>query len=75
MPFKSDKQERLFEAVAHNPAFAQKVHMDQGMARKYIADSKGGHRPATESVTVQPSTAVNTTGYVQPTNTGTFKIF
>ncbi len=40
MPFKSKSQERLFQAVANNKKFADKVDMKQSMAKKFIKDSK-----------------------------------
>lgn len=40
MPFKSKKQERLFQAAAHSPEFGKKVGLSQATAKKYIADTK-----------------------------------
>lgn len=35
MPSQSPAQHRLFEAVAHNPAFARKVHIPQQVGRDF----------------------------------------
>lgn len=37
MPYKSAKQKRLMQAVAHNPAFAKKVGIPQSVGRKFEA--------------------------------------
>lgn len=43
MPYKSKKQQRLMQAVAHNPKFAKKVGIPQSVGRKFEAD-KGKKR-------------------------------
>lgn len=41
MPSKSEKQHRLMEAAAHNKEFADKVGIDQKVAREFVeADKK-----------------------------------
>lgn len=35
MPFKSDKQKRFMEAVAHNPSFAQKVGVKPSVGKEF----------------------------------------
>lgn len=40
MPFKSKKQERLFEAAAHNPEFAKKVGIPVSVAKEFTAADK-----------------------------------
>ena len=37
MPYKSAKQKRLMQAVAHNPSFAKKVGIPQSVGRKFEA--------------------------------------
>ena len=37
MPYASDKQKRLMQAVAHNPAFAKKAGIPQSVGRKFEA--------------------------------------
>jgi hypothetical protein len=41
MPFKSEKQKKLFYAAAHNPEIARKRGISQEVAEKYIRDSEG----------------------------------
>lgn len=36
MPFKSAKQRKLMEIVAHDPDFAEKVHISQKVAKDLI---------------------------------------
>ena len=40
MPYKSKKQERLMQAVAHNPKFAKKVGIPVSVAKKFAKESK-----------------------------------
>ncbi len=40
MPFKSAKQKRLMEIVAHNKEFADKVNIKQSVAKKLIAEDE-----------------------------------
>ena len=43
MPYASDKQKRLMQAVAHNPAFAKQVGIPQSVGKKFEAHkAKGG---------------------------------
>ena len=35
MPSKSPAQARLMQAVAHNPAFAKKVHIPQSVGKEF----------------------------------------
>ena len=43
MPYASDKQKRLMQAVANNPAFAKKVGIPQSVGKKFEAHkAKGG---------------------------------
>lgn len=45
MPFKSKKQEKLFQAAAHNPEFAKKVGVPVGTALRMVADAtKAKHK-------------------------------
>ena len=37
MPYKSEKQKKLMQAVAHNPAFASKVGIPQSVGQKFEA--------------------------------------
>lgn len=37
MPYKSEKQKRLMQAVAHNPQFASKVGIPQSVGKKFEA--------------------------------------
>ena len=37
MPYKSEKQKRLMQAVAHNSAFAKKVGIPQSVGQKFEA--------------------------------------
>lgn len=40
MPYKSKKQKRLMQAVAHNPKFARKVGIPQSVGRKFEAHKR-----------------------------------
>lgn len=40
MPFKSAKQKKLMEIVAHDPEFAKKVDIDQKVAKKLIKEDE-----------------------------------
>ena len=42
MPTRSAKQERLMQAVAHNPKFAKKVGIPQSVGKEFVGKSKGG---------------------------------
>ena len=42
MPYASDKQKRLMQAVAHNPGFAKKVGIAQSVGQKFEAHKAGG---------------------------------
>ena len=42
MPYASDKQKRLMQAVAHNPAFAKQVGIPQSVGKKFEAHKAGG---------------------------------
>ena len=42
MPTHSAKQERLMQAVAHNPKFAKKVGIPQSVGKEFVGKSKGG---------------------------------
>lgn len=42
MPYKSDKQRRLMQAVAHSPKFAKKVGIPQSVGQKFEAHKAGG---------------------------------
>ena len=43
MPYASDKQKRLMQAVAHSPSFAKKVGIPQSVGQKFEAHkAKGG---------------------------------
>jgi hypothetical protein len=48
MPYASEKQKRLMQGVAHNPAFAKKVGIPQSVGRKF-AEHKAGGGAAKES--------------------------
>jgi hypothetical protein len=37
MPYASEKQKRLMQAVAHNPQFAKKVDIPQSVGKKFEA--------------------------------------
>jgi hypothetical protein len=37
MPYKSEKQKHLMQAVAHNPEFASKVGIPQSVGQKFEA--------------------------------------
>ena len=41
MPSTSKKQHGFMEAVAHNPAFAKKVHVPQSVGKHFEAADKG----------------------------------
>ena len=41
MPATSEKQKRLFDAAAHNPAFAKKVGIPSKVAKEFSKESKG----------------------------------
>ena len=41
MPASSEKQKRLFDAAAHNPAFAKKVGIPTKVAKEFSKESKG----------------------------------
>lgn len=44
MPSKSDKQKRLMDAAAHNPAFAKKVGVPTKVAKEFVnADKRVGN--------------------------------
>jgi hypothetical protein len=45
MPFKSDSQRKLFYAVANNKKVANKVNMNQDMAKKFIEDAQNDVKP------------------------------
>jgi len=40
MPYKSEKQKKLMQAVAHNPAFAATVGIPQTVGQKYEKEDK-----------------------------------
>lgn len=40
MPFKSAKQKKLMQIVAHSPEFAEKVDIDQKVAKKFIKEDE-----------------------------------
>ena len=40
MPSKSAKQHRFMEAAAHNPAFAKRAGIPQGVAREFVSADK-----------------------------------
>lgn len=42
MPYKSEKQKRLMQAVAHNPQFASKVGIPQSVGKKFEEHKSGG---------------------------------
>lgn len=42
MPSKSAKQARFMAAAAHNPAFAKRAGIPQGVAREFNQADKGG---------------------------------
>lgn len=46
MPSKTAKQARTMRAAAHNPAFARKMDIPQGLAREFVAADKGRKRGA-----------------------------
>jgi hypothetical protein len=48
MPAKSKSQERLMQAVAHNPAFAKKVGIAQKVGKEFIGKAEGGGIPKVE---------------------------
>lgn len=48
MPYASEKQKRLMQGVAHNPAFAKKVGIPQSVGKKF-AEHKAGGGAAKES--------------------------
>lgn len=41
MPAKSEKQKRLMDAAAHNPAFAKKIGVPTKVAKEFSKESKG----------------------------------
>lgn len=41
MPVTSEKQKRLMDAAAHNPAFAKKVGVPTKVAKEFSKESKG----------------------------------
>ena len=44
MPSKTPKQARTMAAAAHNPAFAKKMNIPQGVARDFNQADKGTER-------------------------------
>jgi len=42
VPTRSAKQERLMQAVAHNPEFAKKVGIPQSVGKEFVGKVKGG---------------------------------
>lgn len=40
MPSKSKAQERLMQAVAHNPEFAKKVGIKQKVGKEFVKEDK-----------------------------------
>lgn len=42
MPYASDKQKRLMQAVAHSPSFAKRVGIPQSVGQKFEAHKAGG---------------------------------
>jgi hypothetical protein len=40
MPFKSSKQKKLMEIVAHDKEFADKVNIKQSVAKKMLKDDE-----------------------------------
>jgi hypothetical protein len=48
MPFKSAKQKKLMQIVAHDPEFAEKVHIEQKVAKKLIKDDEEAKKKAKE---------------------------
>lgn len=62
MPATSEKQKRLMDAAAHNPAFAKKVGIPTKVAKEFSSKSKGmefgrgGKTRADRQVVNQPKT-------------------
>lgn len=48
MPFKSAKQKKLMQIVAHDPGFAKKVDIDQKVAKKFIKEDEEAKQKAKE---------------------------
>lgn len=44
MPYKSKKQKRFMQAVAHNKKFAKKVGVPQSVGRKFAKHKKKGRK-------------------------------
>jgi len=41
MPYKSEKQKRLMQGVAHNPAFAATMGIPQAVGQKFEREERG----------------------------------
>ena len=48
MPFKSAKQKKLMQIVAHSPEFAEKVDIDQKVAKKLLKDDEEAKKKTKE---------------------------
>lgn len=46
MPIRSKAQERLMQAVAHNPAFAKKAGISKKVADKFVGPKAHKSKPA-----------------------------
>ncbi len=54
MPSKSAAQARLMQAAAHNPEFARKVGVPQGVAREYAAADARRRNPGAHMLSQPP---------------------
>ena len=52
MPSTSPKQARLMAAVAHNPAFAQKVGIPQTVGKEFNAADQAKHQAKNKALAV-----------------------
>lgn len=78
MPSKSEKQARTMRAAAHDPKFAEKLHIPQSVAKEFVdadkkkededkkkadAQRKAKHAKAKPTVSKEDTTARSTLGY------------
>lgn len=58
MPSKSTKQHNFMEAIAHNKAFANKVHVPQSVGRDFAEADKGKHFKRGGDMAMNPKAAM-----------------
>jgi hypothetical protein len=82
MPSKTPEQAKFMRAACHDKKIADSHHIKQETACEFVRADQAqaraqakGQKPAREGMTISPSAAVFTTGYVHPTGQPPFKVF